>query len=112
MSNEIKAFLKYNMERKWHVRLHWCSLYRSRRPTGDVDARVHMYIAMALGQGGVATPMFDPFTPRKRPLYSFYRRLSGPQEQSGHEGVKKNLHPSNTRDQTQAFQHVAKHLAA
>ena len=25
-----------------------------------------------------------------------YRRLSGPQDQSGHEGAKKNLHPSDT----------------
>ena len=34
------------------------------------------------------------FTPEESPRYSFYRRLSGPQDQSGHEGVKKNLHPS------------------
>ena len=33
------------------------------------------------------------FTPGEIPRYSFYRRLSGPQGQSGHEGVKKNLHP-------------------
>ena len=31
--------------------------------------------------------------PGEIPRYSFYRRLSGPQGQSGHEGVKKNLHP-------------------
>ena len=42
----------------------------------------------------------------------FYRRLSGPQDQSGHEGVKKNLHPSDTRDRTRAVQIVATPLAA
>ena len=44
--------------------------------------------------------------------YSFYRRLGGPQDQSGHEGVKKNLHPSDTRDRTRAVQPVVKCLAA
>ena len=44
------------------------------------------------------------FTPGEIPRYSFYRRLSGPQGQSGHEGVKKNLHPSDTRDRTRAVQ--------
>ena len=32
------------------------------------------------------------FTPGEITRYSFYRRLSGPQGQSGHEGMKKNLH--------------------
>ena len=44
------------------------------------------------------------FTPGEIHRYSFYRRLSGPQDQSGHEGVKKNLHPSDTRDRTRAVQ--------
>ena len=35
------------------------------------------------------------FTPGKATRYSFYRRLSGSQVQFGHEGVKKNLHPSD-----------------
>ena len=35
------------------------------------------------------------FTPEK-PQYSFYRRSSGPQDQSGHEGVKKTLPLSAT----------------
>ena len=52
------------------------------------------------------------FTPREIPRYLFYRRLSGPQGQSGHEGVKKNLQPSNTRDRTQAIQPIAKRFAA
>ena len=51
-------------------------------------------------------------TPGEIPRYSFYRRLSEPQDQSGHEGVKKNLHPSDTRDRTRAVQPVAKRLAA
>ena len=52
------------------------------------------------------------FTPGEIPQYSFYRRLSEPQGQSGHEGVKKNLHSSYTRDRTRAVQPVAKRLAA
>ena len=39
-----------------------------------------------------------PSPPGKFPGTHFYRRLSGPQDQSGHEGVKKNLHRSDTRD--------------
>ena len=36
------------------------------------------------------------FTPGESPRYSFGRRLSGPQDQSGHEGAKKNLrHPGS-----------------
>ena len=55
---------------------------------GDVDARVHIYIATALGRGRVANPMLGCLYPS----LIFYRRLSEPQDQSGHEGVKKNLH--------------------
>ena len=36
--------------------------------------------------------------------YSFYRRLSGLQDQSGREEKKKILHTSTTRDRTQAVQ--------
>ena len=46
------------------------------------------------------------------PRYSFYRRSSGPQGGSGQEGVKKNLHPSDTRDRTRALQPVVNCLAA
>ena len=59
----------------------------------DVDSRVHIYIAMVLGRGRVASPMLGP---RETSQYSFYMRLSGPQDQPGHEGVKKNLHLSDT----------------
>ena len=51
------------------------------------------------------------FTPEESPRYSFYRRLSGPEDQSGHEGAKKSLHPSDTRDQTRTVQPVAQRLA-
>ena len=73
-----------------------------------MDAKVHIYTATALGRGRVAKPMLGHFYPQESPLYSFYRRLSGPQDQSGHEGVKKNLHPFDTW----IVQPVAKRLAA
>ena len=44
------------------------------------------------------------------PRYSMYRTLSGPQDHSRHEVVKKNLHPSDTLDQTRAVQPVAKSI--
>ena len=62
---------------------------------GDVDARVHIFTATALGRGRVASPTLGCLYPRESPQYSFYRRLSGPQDQSEHEGAKKNLHPSD-----------------
>ena len=69
--------------------------YRPWRPMGDVDARVHIFTAMALGWGRVASPTLGRLYPLGNPWYSFYRRLSGPQDQSGH-GVKKNLrHPGS-----------------
>ena len=60
---------------------------------------MHIYTVTALGRGRVASPTLG----RTYPQHSFYRRLSGPQGQSGH-GVKKNLHPSDTQDQTQAIE--------
>ena len=65
---------------------------------GDVDARVHIYTTMALGRVRVASPTLGSLYPREIIQYSFYRRLSGLQDQSGHEGVKKNLHPSDAWD--------------
>ena len=59
----------------------------------------------------VASPTLGRLYPKESPRYSFYRRLSEPNDQSGHEGVKKNLHTSDTRDQTRAVQPVAKRLA-
>ena len=58
---------------------------------------------MALERVKVASSMICQLYPQ----YSFYRRLSGPQNQSGHKGVKRNLLPSNTRDKTWAIQPVA-----
>ena len=63
---------------------------------GDVDARVHIFTAMALVLRSAA------FTPGEIPRYSFYRKLSEPQDQSGHKGVKKNLYLSATQGQTWA----------
>ena len=82
------------------------------RPTGDVDARVHVFTATALWWGRVAIPTLGRLYPGEIPRYSFYRRLSGPQGQSGHEGMKKNFHPSDTRDRTRTVQPVVKRLAA
>ena len=79
---------------------------------GDVDARVHIFTVTALGRGRVASPTLGRLYPGEIPRYSFYRKLSGPQDQSGHEGMKKNLNPSDTRDGTRAVQSVAKRLAA
>ena len=71
---------------------------------GDVDASVHIFTATALGRGRVASPTLGHLYPEES--------LSGPQTQSGYEGVKKNLHLSYTWDQTWATQPVAQRLAA
>ena len=60
----------------------------------------------------VASPMLGCLYPWGKSQYSFYRRLSGPQDQPGHGGVKKNLHPSGIQDRTRAIQPIAKCLAA
>ena len=57
------------------------------KANGDVDSRVPVYIATALGRDRVASPML--YT-----RYSFYSWLSGPQEKSGYEEVKKTFTPS------------------
>ena len=56
---------------------------------GDLDARVHIYTATALGGCSMASPTLGHLYPGGKPRYSFYRRLSGSQNQSGHQGVKK-----------------------
>ena len=76
---------------------------------GDVDAEVHIFTAMALGWGRVGSPTLGCL--REISLYSFYRRLSEPQGQSGHR-VKNIPTPSDTRERTRAAQPIAKHLAA
>ena len=79
------------------------------KATGDVDARVHIFTATALGRGRVASPTLGPLYPRESSGTHF---IGGPQDQSGHEGVKKNLHPSDNRDRTRAVQPLAQRLAA
>ena len=55
------------------------------RGCGCKGAHTYVYTATALGKCRVASP-----TPgRLYPRYSYYNRLSGLQEQSGYEGVKK-----------------------
>ena len=49
-------------------------------PRGDVDARVHIFTATALGRGRVTSPTLGRLYPEESPRYSFYRRLSGPQD--------------------------------
>ena len=79
---------------------------------GDVDAKVHIFAATALGRGRMASPTLGRVYSRGKPPVLILIRLSGPQDQSGHEGAKKNLHPSDTRDRTRAVQPVAQRLAA
>ena len=70
------------------------------RPKGAVDARVnrlYMYIATTLGRGRLASPTLGRLAPGEKHRFSFYRRLNV-HDQSGHEGVKKNLYLSDTRD--------------
>ena len=55
----------------------------------DVDARVHIVTATALGIGRVACPTLDHLYLWEIPQYSFYRRLHGPHDQSGREEIKK-----------------------
>ena len=78
---------------------------------GDVAARVHIYTVTTLGGGKVANPTIGYIYLQGKLRYSFYRRLSGSQDQSGHE-VKENLHLSDTRDRTSSVQPVVKRLAA
>ena len=71
-----------------------------------------MQDSTALGRGRVASPTLGRLYPRGKPPVFISSRLSGPHDQSGHEGVKKNLHPSDTRDRTMAVQPAAKRLVA
>ena len=56
---------------------------------GCTYEHTYEYTATALGKGRVASPKLGRLYPR----YSFYSRLSGSQEQSGHEGVKEISNP-------------------
>ena len=70
------------------------------------------YTATVLGRGRVASPTLGRLYPRRRFPVFIYKRLSGPQDESGQEGVNKNLHPSDSRDRTWIIQPVAKRPAA
>ena len=65
---------------------------------GDVNARDHIHTVTALERGRVANPSLSRLYPRGKPWNSFCRRLNGPQGKSRHEGVKKNVHPCDTRN--------------
>ena len=77
-----------------------------------MDAGVHIFTATTLSRGKVASHTLGRFSPGESSRYSFYGRLSGPQGQSGHEGVKKILHPSDTRYRTRVVRPVAKRPTA
>ena len=64
----------------------------------------HIHSA-AQGRGKVVGPILDCLYP----WFSFYRKLNGPQDQSGHDGVKKNLHPF--RHQGSNLGHLARSQA-
>ena len=49
---------------------------------GVWNARVHIYSATALGRGRMASAMLGRLYPRRKPRYSFYRRLGELQIQS------------------------------
>ena len=70
------------------------SLLQAMKVHGDVDSRVHIFVATALEDvWWLALALRSTvFSPGKIP-YSFYRRLRGPQKKSGLEGMQKNVHP-------------------
>ena len=80
---------------------------------GDVDVRAHigLHTATALGRDRAVGPALGRLYSEEISRYSFYRRLYGPQDQSGHEGLKKNLHSCVTRDRTRAVLPVVKRFA-
>ena len=65
---------------------------QSMKSHSDVNARDHIFAAAAPGRDRVASPTLDRLYHQGKPPVSFYRRLSGFQDQSGQEGAKKNFH--------------------
>ena len=76
-----------------------------------MDKRIHICTATVLGGDGVASFTLGCVYTDENTRYSFYRRLSGPQDQSGHEELKKNLRPSDTRDRTRTILPIRKSMA-
>ena len=75
---------------------------------GCKGEHTYVYTATALGKGMVAIPMLGCLYS----WYSFYSMLSGPQEQSGYEGVKKISTPLTLAIEPGTIEPVAKRLAA
>ena len=71
---------------------------------GYVDARIHVQYR----EPRWLVVRLAAFASGESPGYSFYRRPSGHQGQSVYKEVKKNIHPSDTRDRILAVQAVAK----
>ena len=74
---------------------------------GCKGTHTYVYTATVLGKCRVASLTLS----RLYPWYSFYSRLSGLQEQSGYEGVKKISTTLDIRDLTRAVEPITKHLA-
>ena len=75
---------------------------------GCKGVHTYEYTATALGKGRVAIPTLG----RLYPGFSFHNKLSGSQEQSGHEGVKGISTPPNPGTEPLAVEPVAKRLVA
>ena len=78
---------------------------------GDVNARLNIFTATALGSSTVASRTLDRLHLRGSPRTHLIEGWVDPRT-SGHEGVKKNLHPFDIQDRTQAVYSIAKRLAA
>ena len=52
-----------------------------------MEGSVHIFTATALGRGSMASPTLGHLYPPESPVL-ILRRMSGPQDQSGHERVK------------------------
>ena len=68
------------------------------------DTKTQHSLATALGGDRVDSPTLGRLYARRRSPVLIFRRLNGPQDQSGHEGLKKNLEPSDTQNRTRAVQ--------
>ena len=73
--------------------------------------KVPQFTAMALETGRVASPTLGRLYPWRKPLVLILYEAEWTPGQSGHEGVKKELHPSDARDQARAVHPLVKRLA-
>ena len=72
-----------------------------------MDAQVHIFTAAALLRFRVASAMLGRLYHLGKASGTHFMRVSEPQDQPGHEGVKKNVDPSETQDRTQAIKPLA-----